>query len=198
VDATRGADTAHEKDQRGQTVVRSDATSRRLVADQLQTFKSQFAKVSLRRAQRRNLSRYDVLTIASMIEREALVPRDRRLISAVIYNRLKRGMPLGIDATLRYRLNNWSRPLRVSELASPSAYNTRRHRRLPPTPLSNPGLASIRATTNPANAPYLFYVVKPCGDGAHAFSSTDAKFQKDVAAYNRARAKRGGKDPSHC
>ena len=73
-------------------------------------------KVDLKRARRKHLSRYDVLIIASMIEREAQVPKDRRLISAVIYNRLQRGIPLGIDATLRYRLNNWSKALRESEL----------------------------------------------------------------------------------
>jgi cell division protein YceG involved in septum cleavage len=133
-----------------------------------------------------------------MIEREALVPRDRRLISAVIYNRLQQGIPLGIDATLRYALNQWSRPLRVSELNSGSRFNTRRRDGLPPTPIGNPGLAALKAAANPANVSYLFYVVRPCGNGAHAFSSSDAKFQKDVAKYNAARAKRGGKDPSRC
>ena len=58
--------------------------------------------------------------------------------------------------------------------------------------------AAMKAAANPADVSYLFYVVKPCGNGAHAFSSTDAKFQRDVAKYNAARAKRGGKDPSHC
>jgi uncharacterized YceG family protein len=176
----------------------STATSKRLVEDQLKTFKREFAKVDLRRAKRRNLSRYDVLIIASMIEREALVPRDRRLISAVIYNRLRRGMPLGIDATLRYRLGNWTRPLKQSELNTNSTYNTRKVQGLPPTPIGNPGLAAMQAAADPASARYLFYVVKPCGNGAHAFSSTDAQFQKDVAAYNSARDKRGGKDPSRC
>jgi UPF0755 protein len=133
-----------------------------------------------------------------MVAREAGVAKDRRLISAVIYNRLRRGMPLGIDATLRYRLNNWSRPLRQSELDTNSEYNTRKVQGLPPTPIGNPGLASLRAAADPANVGYLFYVVKPCGNGAHAFSSTDAQFQKDVQAYNRAREKRGGKDPSRC
>ena len=176
----------------------SQATSKRLVNRQLAAFKDAFGKVDMSAAKRKNLSRYDVLVIASMIEREALVPRDRRLISAVIYNRLKENIPLGIDATLRYALNQWSRPLRVSELNSNSSFNTRKHRGLPPTPIGNPGLPALRAAANPAHVPYLFYVVKPCGDGAHAFSSTDAKFQQDVAKYNRARAKRGGKDPSHC
>ena len=177
---------------------RSDATARRLVSRQLDAFKENFAKVSMRTARRRNLSRYDVLIIASMIEREALVPRDRRLIAAVIYNRLKQGMPLGIDATLRYALNQWSRPLRVSELDRDTAFNTRKRRGLPPTPIGNPSLSAMRAAANPAKVSYLFYVVKPCGNGAHAFSSTDAQFERDVARYNRARARRGGKDPSHC
>jgi peptidoglycan lytic transglycosylase G len=176
----------------------SQATAGRLVSRQLDAFKENFGKVNMRTARRKNLSRYDVLIIASMIEREALVPRDRRLIAAVIYNRLKEGMPLGIDATLRFALNQWSRPLRVSELNSNSAFNTRKHEGLPPTPIGSPGLAAMRAAANPANVSYLFYVVKPCGNGAHAFSSTDAKFQQDVAKYNRARARRGGKDPSRC
>jgi UPF0755 protein len=176
----------------------SQATAGRLVNRQLDAFKQNFAKVNMRTARRRNLSRYDVLIIASMIEREALVPRDRRLIAAVIYNRLKEGMPLGIDATLRFALNQWSRPLRVSELNSSSAFNTRKHNGLPPTPIGSPGLAAMRAAANPASVSYLFYVVRPCGNGAHAFSSTDAKFQQDVAKYNRARARRGGKDPSRC
>jgi peptidoglycan lytic transglycosylase G len=107
-------------------------------------------------------------------------------------------MPLGIDATLRYRLNNWSRPLRKSELDTNSAYNTGKTQGLPPTPIGNPGLASLKAAAAPANVKYLFYVVKPCANGAHAFSSTDAQFQKDVDAYNAARKKRGGKDPSRC
>jgi UPF0755 protein len=174
------------------------ATAKTLVNEQLRTFKREFATLDLRRARRRNLSRYDVLIIASMIEREALVPKDRALISAVIYNRLRKGMPLGIDATLRYRLNNWSRPLRKSELDTNSAYNTGRTQGLPPTPIGNPGLASLKAAAAPANVKYLFYVVKPCANGAHAFSSTDAQFQKDVDAYNTARKKRGGKDPSRC
>jgi UPF0755 protein len=174
------------------------ATARQLVKLQLQTFKTEFRKVDLARARRRHLSRYDVLIIASMIEREALVPKDRRLISAVIYNRLQKGIPLGIDATLRYRLHNWTKPLKQSELDTSSAFNTRHRTGLPPTPIGNPGLASIQAAADPANAKYIFYVVKPCGNGAHAFSSNDAGFQKDVQAYNRARAKRGGKDPSRC
>jgi UPF0755 protein len=177
---------------------RSDATAQALVAKQLTAFKRDFGSIDLAYAKRKNLTPYDVLTIASMIEREAVVPKDRRLIAAVIYNRLKQGIPLGIDATTRYALHNWTRPLKQSELRVNSPYNTRTHAGLPPSPIGNPGLASIQAAANPAHVSYLFYVVKPCGNGAHAFSSTKAQFDRDVAAYDAARAKNGGKDPSRC
>ena len=134
-----------------------------------------------------------MLIIASMVEREAQLDRERPLVAAVIYNRLKDGMTLGIDATIRYYENNWSRPLRVSELERPSAYNTRLNRGLPPTPIGNPGLASLKAAARPARTSYLFYVAKP--GACHAFSSTDAQFERDVAAYNEAREKNGGKAP---
>jgi uncharacterized YceG family protein len=174
------------------------ATASKLVAQQLAAFKRTYDPLDRKAAHRKNLTDYDVLIIASMIEREAQVAKDRRLISAVIYNRLQEHIPLGIDATLRYRLDNWSKPLKQSELQTDSAFNTRLHQGLPPTPIGSPGLASIKAALNPANAKYLYYVVKPCGDGAHAFSTTDAQFQKDVAAYNKKREQLGGKDPSHC
>lgn len=174
------------------------ATASKLVSEQLTAFRQNFDKLDRKAARRRNLTDYDVLIIASMIEREAQVAKDRRLISAVIYNRLQDHIPLGIDATLRYRLDNWSKPLRQSELQTDSEFNTRLHQGLPPTPIGSPGLASIKAALSPAKTNYLYYVVKPCGDGAHAFSATDAQFQKDVAAYNRKRDQLGGKDPSHC
>jgi uncharacterized YceG family protein len=177
---------------------RKGASARALVDQQLAAFRRNFDGLNLSAAKRKNLSAYDVLIIASMIEREAQVPKDRALISAVIYNRLKQHIPLGIDATLRYHLNNWSRPLRQSELKADSAFNTRTRQGLPPTPIGSPGLASIKAALKPAKVPYIFYVVKPCGNGAHAFSASDAQFEKDVAAYNRKREQLGGKDPSHC
>jgi len=173
-------------------------TARGVVAQQVQAYKDNTAGISYRRAKRKNLTRYDVLIIASMIERETAVPRERRLISGVIYNRLKQGIPLGIDATTRYDENNWSRPLTNTELTRDSPFNTRRNKGLPPTPIGNPGLASIRAAARPAATRALFYVVKPCANGAHAFSRTDAQFQADVAAYQRKRAELGGKDPSTC
>jgi UPF0755 protein len=165
------------------------ATANDLVDKQLDAFADNVSKVDMSYAKRRNLTRYDVLTIASMIEREASLDRERPLIAAVIYNRLKRGMPLGIDATIRYAENNWTRPLRVSELERDGPYNTRLNRGLPPTPIGSPGLASLRAAVKPANKGYLFYVRKPGKSGDHAFSSTDAQFQRDVKRYQASREK---------
>jgi UPF0755 protein len=169
-----------------------------LVSKQLAAFKQNMAGVDMRHARRKNLTRYDILIIASMVEREAQLDRERPLVAAVIYNRLKAGMPLGIDATIRYDTRNWSRPIRQSELDRPSPYNTRRNQGLPPTPIGNPGLASIKAAANPSSKGYLFYVVKPGTCGEHSFSSTDAQFSVDLKKYNDARAKAGGKSPTSC
>ena len=178
--------------------LRPNQTVRSLVRQQLDTFEQNIRTVNMRRARARNLTRYDVLIIASMVEREAQLPRERRTISAVIHNRLREGMPLGIDATTRYATNNWTRPLRQSELNADSAYNTRRNTGLPPTPIGNPGLASIKAAANPSGSKALYYVVKPGTCGEHAFSTTEAQFQRDVQRYNEARERAGGKSPTTC
>jgi uncharacterized YceG family protein len=178
--------------------LRLGGTARALVERQLAAFRDNFARVDLRRARRKNLSGYDVLIIASMVEREARLPRERPLIAAVIYNRLKDGIPLGIDATTRYETNNWSKPLTDAELKRESPYNTRKRAGLPPTPIGNPGLAAIRAAAAPANVDYRYYVVKPGTCGKHAFSATFAQFQRDQQRYDVARARAGGKSPTTC
>ncbi|MGI8750079.1 MAG: endolytic transglycosylase MltG, partial [Thermoleophilaceae bacterium] len=167
-----------------------------LVSEQLRSFKRNFRGVDLGDAKRRHLSPYDVLTIASMIDREAAVAKERPVIASVIYNRLRNGIPLGIDATIRFATSNWTKPLTQSQLAVNSPYNTRTRRGLPPGPIGSPGLSSIRAAAKPARTKFLFYVVKPGTRGEHAFSRTDARFQRDVARYNRERAKRGGRSPT--
>jgi UPF0755 protein len=170
------------------TLVRK-SPAKDLVAKQLAAFKQNLAQVDMSYARKKNLTRYDVLIIASMIEREAQLDRERPLVSAVIYNRLKADSPLGIDATIRYYTNNWARPIRVSELQADEPYNTRLRRGLPPTPIGNPGLASLKAAANPAKVDYFFYVRKPGNSGAHAFSSTNAQFLRDQQRYQ---ASRGG------
>jgi UPF0755 protein len=178
--------------------LRRRATAQQLVNQQVLAFRQNLAKVDLRYARSKNLTVFDVLTIAAMVEREVAVARERPLVAAVIYNRLRDGMNLGIDATLRFELNDWTSPLKVSELQAPTPYNTRLNPGLPPGPIGNPGLASIKAAAHPAKVPYLFYVVKPGTCGQHAFSSTDAQFEQDVQRYNDARDAAGGKSPTKC
>jgi UPF0755 protein len=163
--------------------------ARDLVSKQLAAFRDNFAKVDMSYARSKNLTRYEVLIIASLVEREAQLARERPMIASVIYNRLRDGIPLGIDATIRYEIQNWSRPLRVSELEADTPYNTRLRRDLPPTPIGNPGLASLKAAAKPARSDYLFFVRKPGDSGEHAFSATNAEFERDVARYQ---ASRGG------
>ena len=170
----------------------------KLVAKQVQTFKQRFATVSLRAARRKNLTPYDVLTIASLVERETAAPRERKLIASVIYNRLHARTPLGIDATTRFEFNKWSGALTRSELASPSPYNTRIHAGLPPGPIGNPGLASIEAAAAPPHTPWMFYVANPCKPGTHTFTKTLAQFDAAVARYNSARRRAGGNAPQGC
>jgi peptidoglycan lytic transglycosylase G len=178
--------------------LKAGAPAADLVQLQLQDFKRRIKQVNMRYARSKNLTTYDVLTIASMVEREAQVESERPLVAAVIYNRLHEGMPLGIDATIRFATGNYAEPLTESELAIDSPYNTRRNTGLPPGPIDSPGLASIRAAANPARVGYLYYVVKPGTCGKHAFSSTEAQFQADVARYNRAREAAGGRSPDSC
>lgn len=174
------------------------ANVKQLVAKQLTAFKQRFASVNLRAARRKNLTPYDVLIIASLVERETAAPRERKLIASVIYNRLHAGTPLGIDATTRFEFHKWAGALTRSELASPSPYNTRIHTGLPPGPIGNPGLASIAAAAAPASSPYLFYVANACKPGTHTFTRTLSQFNAAVARYDAARRKAGGNAPKGC
>jgi len=170
----------------------------RLVEQQLAAFERNFAEVDLRYARRKNLTPFDVLIIASLVEREAVVPRERPIIASVIYNRLRNDIRLDIDATVRFVAGNWTEPLKMSELSNPSPYNTRVHAGLPPGPIGSPGLDSIRAAARPARTDYLFYVAAVCGNGRHEFAATYAEHQTNVAEYERARAERGGRSPTNC
>jgi cell division protein YceG involved in septum cleavage len=168
-----------------------------LIGRQLDAFKQYFSKVDLSYAKSKNLTPYDVLIIASMIEREAIIEKDRPLIAAVIYNRLREDMPLQIDATIRYAENNWTKPLSESDLHIDSPYNTYTNTTLPPTPIGNPGLASIKAAAHPANVNYLYYVAKTNGCG-HFFTASYQQFLAASDKYNAAREAAGGKSPANC
>ena len=178
--------------------LRDPIRSSDLVTDQLRTFKQRFATLNLSYARSKHLSPFDVLTIASMVQGEAQTLHDMPLIASVIYNRLRDGMLLGIDATTRYATGNFTTPLTDAQLHSRSPYNTRVHPGLPLGPINNPGMAAIEAAAHPAHTNYLYFVAKVCGNGASVFASNNAQFQRDAQAYQSARAARGGKSPTHC
>jgi len=132
-------------------------------------------------AKKLGVTPYEAVTIASMIEEEAKVPQDRPLIAGVIYNRLREGMPLGIDATLLYDDPTPDGQLSASDIEHDSPYNTRLHTGLPPTPIAGPGIASLAAALNPATTKYFYYVL--CGaDGHHEFAVT---YQQHLANVQR-------------
>lgn len=177
--------------------LKPSADAAELVGEQLGAFKDNIAGVNLQYAKSKNLTVYDVLTIASMVEREVSVPKERSTVAAVIYNRLKMGEPLGIDATIRFALDNWTEPLTESDLATDSPYNTRLNGGLPPGPIGNPGLASIEAAANPAKTDVWLYVVKPGTCGEHVFASSLDEHNANVADYEAAQAAAGG-SPVDC
>lgn len=141
--------------------IRPSETESQLVSQQLAAFQSAWAQVNMTYAKAHNLTPYDVLTIASMIEREARAPGDRAKVSAVIYNRLHKNMTLGIDATILYYKGSWSAHISNADLTKDEPYNNRIHKGLPPTPICNPGLAAMQAAAKPAQADYLYYVAIP-------------------------------------
>jgi UPF0755 protein len=158
-------------------------TTRQLVNKQLATFRRNWSQVNLRYARSKKLTPYDVLVIASMIEKEVIAPEERALVSAVIYNRLKARMSLGIDATIRYGLGvPPTESLRESHLEDPTPYNTRIHPGLPPTPIANPGLASMQAAAHPAQVNYLYFVRKP-DKKHHFFTASKSEFDRYLAEH---------------
>ncbi len=131
-----------------------------------------------------NLTPYEILVVASLIEEETKIAEERPMVARVIYNRLRQGMPLGIDATSRYEAEIEGRDRGDIDFQSSSPYNTRRVRGLPPTPIASPGRASIEAALNPADGPWIYYVLED-EEGHHFFTESDAEF---LAAKRRCEA----------
>jgi len=159
------------------------STSADLVHEQLQVFQTEWQKVDMSYARSKNLSPYDVLKIASMIQGESGVPGDDKLVAAVIYNRLHLHMTLGIDATLRYGLHLApGQTITQSQLLSDNPYNTRKFHGLPPTPIDNPGSAAIRAAAHPAHKDYLYYLKIPNSKRSY-FTASYQDFLNHKAQY---------------
>jgi UPF0755 protein len=131
---------------------------------------------------------HETVTMASLVEREGKLPAERPVIAAVFFNRLRTGMTLDCDSTTIYAAlldDRWRGVIHRSDLASGNAYNTYRHAGLPPGPIANPGLESIRAALNPATSQSLYFVALPDGSGGHQFSVRLQDHQAAVERYRR-------------
>lgn len=147
-----------------------------LVDRQLETFVSETRDVDWGRAGELGVTEYESLIIASMVEREARVNEERPLVAAVIYNRLDQGMKLEIDATVQYALGFWKEDLTAEDLAVDSRFNTRLYGGLPPGPICNPGIESIKAALEPAAVDYIYYIATGDEEGHHLFTASYEEF----------------------
>ena len=153
----------------------------RMLVGQLEAVMTELAVAAAQ--ERFGLTPYEVLIVASLIEEETKVDDERPKVARVIYNRLREGIPLGIDATSRYEAELAGRDRADIDFESDSPYNTRRVAGLPPTPIASPGRASIAAALQPAEGPWIFYVLESA-DGRHFFTDSNREF---LAAKERCR-----------
>lgn len=128
----------------------------------------------------------EIITIASIIERECKVDEERKLVASVIYNRLEKGMPLQMCSTVQYVLSKQKEVLTYADTRIESPYNTYTNAGLPPGPICSPGLAAVQAALHPADTDYLYFVLSEKLDGTSNFSSDYAQFERDKAAYDKA------------
>jgi peptidoglycan lytic transglycosylase G len=151
----------------------------RVLGIMIRRFHEVFTPEMAERAAQLGLTPQQAVTLASLVEEETARPEERAVVAAVFLNRLKRGMPLQADPTVLYGRQNGDRRLTRADLAHPSPYNTYTTVGLPPTPIANPGRASLEAAVNPAQVPYLYFVAR--GDGSHEFNTELAQHNAAVA-----------------
>ena len=153
----------------------------RLLSAMVSRFKQAVSEEDRGQAAELDLSLHEVMTLASVIEKETARPDERTLISGVFHNRLRKKIPLQSDPTVIYALNEFDGNLRKKDLSIDSPYNTYRVRGLPPGPIANPGRAAIHAALNPESTKYLYFVSR--NDGSHEFSTTFAEHKRAVRKY---------------
>lgn len=147
----------------------------------LTTFDSKVTEDIRRSLTKQGRSLDETIIMASIIEREVVKEEDMALVSGILWTRYDDGVGLDADATVRYAVHAWDRPLTVQDLAVDSPYNTRRYRGLPPGPISNPGLAAIMAATNPTPSDYYYYLSTP--EGKTVYSRTNDEHNQAKAQY---------------
>jgi UPF0755 protein len=157
----------------------TDATS--LIEEMVAQFRLTYDRKFAKQASRVGLPELEVLTLASMIEKEAVIPAERPIIASVFHNRLKKNMPLQSDPTAVYGIRAFAGKISKRDILRDTPYNTYRIKGLPPGPIGNPGEASIEAVLFPAQTPYLYFVAR--NDGSHHFSATLEEHNKAVEKY---------------
>jgi UPF0755 protein len=158
---------------------RTISSAEEMIADMLRNFSAHLTPDLRDRFERQGLTVYQAVTLASMVEREAVQDEEQALIASVYLNRYKIGMKLDADPTVQYAIGYnflqqtwWTNPLSLLDLQVNSVYNTYKYEGLPPTPIANPGLAALRAVAFPEETPYLFFRARCDGSGFHEFSET--------------------------
>lgn len=161
-----------------------EATADSVIRQMLDQYKSETDTVDYSFSASKNLTPYEVLVIASMIEREATLAEEQPTVSSVIYNRLNQDMRMQIDATVAYAVGSTN--ITVDDLKVDSPYNTYENDGIPPGPICSPGLSAIKAAADPEETKYLYYVVTGKGDGTHNFAETYEEHETNVANSNNA------------
>ena len=165
-----------------------DSTPASMIAVMVKRFRQQWKPEWTEKARALNMSPRQIVTIASLIETESKLKEERPVVASVIYNRLKKKMPLGVDSAIIYAsklAGKWKNDGKVykSDLERDSPYNTRLHPGLPPGPIASPSLSSLEAALNPTNTDFFYYVREPSrNDGAHNFYNNEADFERGVQA----------------
>ncbi len=152
-----------------------EAHPREIVATLIDQYEQETEGLDLTFARERGLSLHEIMTVASLVEKEARLPEEQVLMAAVIYNRIDMGMPLQIDATVQYALPQRKESLTNQDLKYPSPYNTYQQIGLPPGPIASPGLSAIKAALSPADVDYIYYVLAST-DGRHTFTNNYSDF----------------------
>jgi peptidoglycan lytic transglycosylase G len=163
----------------------------------VQRYKAVFSDGYRARAKTLGFTEQQIITLASIVEKEAKVASERKLIAAVYYNRLKQGMKLQADPTAVYGMKAWITKVTAKDLKRNSPYNTYLHKGLPPGPIANPGEGAILATLYPENVDYLFFVAQ--GDGSHYFSKDYSAHEQAISRYksNKKRARKNAAQGRH-
>ena len=163
--------------------VYKNASAHDCIDKMLAQFDSLFTDDYYKKAKEMNLSVLEVVTVASLIERETSAASEGGKVASVIYNRLSVGQPLGIDATIQYALPAHKDRLNYEDLKVDSPYNTYKNKGLPPGPICSPGIAAINAALNPEDTDYFYYVLSPNNDGTHNFSNSYTEFLVNKKKY---------------